>query len=135
MTKDFVICLRDVKNGRFDEEPHEPGDTTFLLVPSGNADPSPQDAVSKDKWESTLFSLLPNNTPGDILVFIHGYNNDQTIIMQRHRQLGEDLGAQGFTGIIVSFDWPSEDRTLAYLPDRRNARMTALQLYPIVLRF
>src|SRR5215831_10010180 len=128
--KDFVICLRDIKNGKFDEEPHEPGSTRFLLVPAGNADPSPADEVPQDKWEDAIFGLLPADptTPGDILVFIHGYNSDQTIIMQKHRQLKKDIRNLGFVGVVVSFDWPSEDKTLAYLADRRNARMTALQL-------
>jgi esterase/lipase superfamily enzyme len=48
----------------------------------------------------------------DILVFIHGYNNDQKIVMQRHRQLKKDLQAVGFKGAVMSFDWPSADSEL-----------------------
>ena len=69
------------------------------------------------------------STPaGDVLVFIHGYNNDQEIVMKRHRQLQADLWAEGFRGLVVSFDWPSHDATLNYLEDRWDASETAIEL-------
>jgi esterase/lipase superfamily enzyme len=65
---------------------------------------------------------------GDILIFIHGYNNSQDIVMKRHRQLKADLALAGWQGAVVSFDWPSADMTLNYLEDRHDAKQTALQL-------
>jgi hypothetical protein len=47
---------------------------------------------------------------GDVLVFIHGYNNGLDIIMQRQRQLAKDLEAEGWKGIVIGFDWPTETR-------------------------
>ena len=40
----------------------------------------------------------------------------------------DDLYAQGFKGVVVSFDWPSDDKTLAYLPDWHRAKATAFKL-------
>ena len=61
-------------------------------------------------------------------MFIHGYNNDQAIVMKRHRRLQADLWAEGFRGLVVSFDWPSADSTLNYLEDRWDAAQTAIEL-------
>jgi esterase/lipase superfamily enzyme len=65
---------------------------------------------------------------GDLLVFVHGYNNDQNIVMERHRRLRKDLQERGFKGAVVSFDWPSANSALNYLEDRSDAKQTALQL-------
>lgn len=40
----------------------------------------------------------------------------------------EDLLALGFKGVVVSFDWPSDDKTLAYLSDRHRAKDAAFRL-------
>jgi esterase/lipase superfamily enzyme len=71
---------------------------------------------------------MPNKQRGDILVFIHGYNNDQAVVMHRHRRLQMDLRSIGYKGAIVSFDWPSADMALNYLEDRHDAKQTALHL-------
>ena len=65
---------------------------------------------------------------GDILVFVHGYNNDQEIVLRRHKQIKKDLAELGYRGAVVSFDWPSDDRALNYLEDRSDANQTALKL-------
>jgi len=38
------------------------------------------------------------------------------------------LHREGVTGLVVSFDWPSNDKSLNYLEDRWNAASTAIQL-------
>ena len=49
-------------------------------------------------------------------------------VIQRHRRLKEDLMALGFKGVIASFDWPSDDKALAYVPDRHRAKESAFRL-------
>ncbi|HEY7531605.1 MAG TPA: alpha/beta hydrolase, partial [Nitrospiraceae bacterium] len=106
-----------------------------LQVPE-QALPSPSHAVTrKDAWvkrlrkESTWGKDSRTKLDrGDILIFIHGYNNSQSIVMKRHRQLKADLARAGWRGTVVSFDWPSADMTLNYLEDRHDAKQTALQL-------
>jgi esterase/lipase superfamily enzyme len=61
-------------------------------------------------------------------VFIHGYDNTPPIILQRQRILKIGLATAGFKGTVVSFDWPSGDVALSYLPDREKAKQTAWAL-------
>lgn len=65
---------------------------------------------------------------GDVLIFIHGYNNTIETVTKRQRYLQEDLAAEGFHGLVVSFDWPSADSTLNYLEDRWDAAAVATKL-------
>ena len=62
---------------------------------------------------------------GDVLAFIHGYNNSMADVLTRHRILKRDLSVHGFLGTVISFDWPCYDTALAYVPDREEAKPTA----------
>lgn len=137
MSDDFIMCARAVKGGKFISEP---GKSLYLQVPDTSAVPTPDHKINVGEWVKKLRNSAvwrssgndpdPNRAKdrGDILVFIHGYNNDQEIVMQRHRQLKNDLAAVGFKGTMMSFDWPSADSALNYLDDRHDAKITALQL-------
>jgi len=129
MAEDFVICVRDIKGKRFGSEP---GDTRFLLVPDDEKAPSPRDAIARKEWIARAQKAAgPAGRKagyGDLLVFIHGYNNDQEIVMERHRRLKADLEGLGYGGAVVSFDWPSANVALNYLEDRLDAKATALRL-------
>jgi esterase/lipase superfamily enzyme len=59
---------------------------------------------------------------------VHGYNNDIGVVLQRQRRLQADLRAEGWRGIVVAFDWPSDNKTLNYLEDRADAAAVASQL-------
>lgn len=131
MADDYVMCARAVDKNRFAAEPGP----TLLQVPEQEL-PAPKHAVpKKDAWvrrlrrESTWGKDSRTKADrGDILIFIHGYNNSQDVVMRRHRQLKADLAQAGWRGAVVSFDWPSADMTLNYLEDRHDAKQTALQL-------
>lgn len=122
---DYVICARDVKNKAFVAEP---GESRFLFVPTPDL-PKPSQAVKKKVFLDAVMQREGEEVKThDILVFIHGYNNEQEIVMQRHRLLASSLRAEGYAGQVVSFDWPSDDKALNYLEDRCDAKATALQL-------
>lgn len=132
MATDFVICTRDTKGNGFVPEP---GPTTFLKVKDTAPMPKPSDAAKVDPWLRELFKQAiwgkdsRTGAPrGDILVFVHGYNNGQDVVMRRQRRLKADLATAGFKGAVVSFDWPSANMTLNYLEDRHDAKTTALRL-------
>jgi esterase/lipase superfamily enzyme len=132
MADDFMICVRDVRSGKFIAEP---GETRFLRVPPGQ-NPSPAQAATrkedKRKWIDDVLAAAKGSqtsvNEGDLLVFIHGYNNTLETVMSRHRQLFANLQALGYQGMLVSFDWPSGDSALNYLEDRSDAKLTALKL-------
>jgi esterase/lipase superfamily enzyme len=128
---DYVICVRNLRKGKFGAEP---GPTRFLEIPTG-ALPDPDQQTTSRKWCDAVVEESKHGTPedplnqeGDILIFVHGYNNPQDIVMQRHRRLKTDLATAGFKGTVVSFDWPSDDRSINYVEDRSDAKQTAFSL-------
>lgn len=126
---DYVICARNVKGKKFGAEP---APSSYLFVPD-DAQPSPAHAQSsRDKWATRVLADarkgVPEDELGNILVFVHGYNNSQQTVIERHRRLRDDLSVGGFKGVVVSFDWPSGDKGLFYLEDLVDANKSAFQL-------
>ena len=131
---DLVVCARKVrragggKPARFEAEP---GPTKYLFVPPDQL-PTPEHQVPGARWfdeaMGRAMARSEDGKSGDILVFVHGYNNGFDDVMTRHRQLQADLGAVGFRGTVVTFGWPSDTSALNYLEDRSDARAVALQL-------
>lgn len=132
MSYKYILCARATRNGNFIPEP---GPSRYLKVPSGEL-PSPTHAIARSQWakelrEAATWGLDPrrdNQERGDLLVFVHGYNNDLQIISDRHEQLEKDLKGVGFKGAILTYCWPSDDRALNYLEDRHDAKKGAMQL-------
>src|SRR5262245_48245990 len=129
----FIICARDVdKKGRFAEEP---GPTTYLRVPLDARSYDTSHVVKNKKtWRLAVAAAADGvqdditDTTGDVLVFVHGYNNDMNAITWRTRTLQTTLAAQGWRGQVIAFDWPSDNSTLNYLEDRHDAAAVATQM-------
>ena len=121
---DFVMSARNVSGKTFDAEP---GTTRFLIVPDDNLPSPAHEAPNVDTWVKQVLAEGSRKRVGDILIFIHGYNNGPKEIMKRHRRLKADL-AGIFKCAVVSFDWPCEATALNYLEDRHDAKQTAMQL-------
>lgn len=128
MSERWVISVRRVRRGAFISEP---GKARFLKVPEGSL-PSPGQAMPRSQWVREVMRRASrgvnpqtNRPVGDILVFIHGYNNSQQTVMERHDKLDALLRDAGFQGMVVSFDWPSAASVLNYLEDRDDAKQTA----------
>lgn len=126
----FIICTRDVDSrGRFVAEP---GATRYLRVPQGirRYDPS-HEVKSRDRWRLAVRAAADgvedeiSGTTGDVLVFVHGYNNDMDAITWRTETLQNTLKQQGWRGLVIAFDWPSDNSTLNYLEDRSDAAEVA----------
>ena len=139
----FVISVRNVER-RKGKEPafgNEPGPTRYLEVPDGETPHPEKHKKPLSEWlkrvveraevgrrEETPGSPVGGYAFGDVIVFVHGYNNSTAAVMHRHNLLQKRLGEQGYEGAIVSFDWPSATTTLNYLEDRSDARTTADRL-------
>lgn len=127
---DYVICARNIKGGRFGSEP---APSTYLAI-DGDADPRPvkEQVDSSAAWAKKVIAAarvgVPKSQQGNILFFVHGFNNDQAVIMRRHRRLRDDLQAQQFRGVVVSYDWPSGNVGAFYLEDLVDANHSALNL-------
>ncbi|MBV9555138.1 MAG: alpha/beta hydrolase [Alphaproteobacteria bacterium] len=129
---DYIITLRPIPGSTV---PATSSGTTFLKL--DDADTSlltAARAMPQAAWVADIMAQVPRQTDatgvsrGDVLVFIHGYNNTADLVLQRHRLIKQNLAANGFAGTVVSFDWPSGDIALAYLPDREEAKKTAFAL-------
>lgn len=125
----WVMSVRAVKDEQFIAEP---GETRYLEVPDG-MDPLPAHAIPQAQWiaavqKAAAWKNDQGEQRGDLLFSIHGYNMSEKEVIERHRRLASGLQDCGFKGVVVSFDWPSDNKALAYLPDRHNAKVTALQL-------
>lgn len=129
---DYVICARNIKSdNKFGSEPAD--ESTYLMLGEDAAtQPKPEQKRSPDVWAKKVIAEarrgLKKEEYGNILVFVHGYNNSQATVMQRHRRLRDDLRAAAFKGIVVSFDWPSGDIGAFYLEDLVDANNSAFRL-------
>lgn len=128
----FILCTRDIdRSGRFVAEP---GASTYLRVAQAARTYAPSDSLSKERWTKAVIAAADGEedeitgSTGDILFFVHGYNNDIATVLWRTRTLQRTLGAQGWRGLVVGFDWPSDNSTLNYLEDRYDASQVAQRL-------
>jgi esterase/lipase superfamily enzyme len=143
MSADLVVCVRNVTRDRRGRKVYgsEPGPTHYLGLTTGaDSLPDPEDATQRmtaTEWASAAIDASgrrepteqdPDGHPGDILVFVHGYNNSQADVMQRHRMLRQTLAQASYAGAVVTFDWPSANKPLNYLEDRDDAEATAKRL-------
>lgn len=127
----YTISARDIdKKGEFGTEP---GAIRYLKSPQKEL-PKPAHKIDDEIWMKEVRDLADGQADGkvsdggDVLIFIHGYNNDPKVIRDRQLQLAKDLGAEQWRGVVVSFDWPSDNSTLNYLEDRKDAARVAQQL-------
>ena len=126
---DYVLSVRAVRSGAFVADV---GPSKFLVVPADQS-PAPAQAITQAAWYKAVRAAAVwqndrGEARGDVLFVVHGYNVSVDEAIARHRRLKGDLLALGFKGVVVSFDWPSDDNALAYLPDRHRAKETAFRL-------
>lgn len=128
----YLICARKIKKKEFIGEP---GKIRYLEVQQNARSYGPSDAIKESIWFERVQNLAdgdPNpistSPTGDVLFFVHGYNNDIKTVLWRQKQLQKDLKAEGWKGVVVGFDWPSEDSTLNYIEDRADAAAVASKL-------
>jgi esterase/lipase superfamily enzyme len=128
---DYIFCSRNTAQGKFGTSS---GPTKFLEVPSAATDLSPAMAIPRRAWFDKVVAIAetnrtPQNLPvGDVLIYIHGFNVSQSLVLARHRAIRAGLDANGYKGAVVSYDWPSAETALNYLNDRTDAKLTALRL-------
>ena len=128
---DFVFVARNVSNGQFG---NQPGQSRFLAVPDDADAPTPAHNVTRKSWfDRVIHDAETGRAPtgevlGDILIYIHGFNNSSRDMLERQRLIRRGLQDNGFKGVVVAFDWPSADTAAAYLLDREKALDTARRL-------
>lgn len=135
----FWISVRNVMQGEFVDEPGAIGTTRYISCPD-EKDPTPKDAIPRTKWVQAVLDNFPpdpakdNKRSGDIVFFVHGYNNTVKAVAARQRLLMKGLRSNSFPCVVISFDWPSGDTPLGYLEDRHDAKQTAMRLVQDAIR-
>lgn len=136
MLEDAILTARNVaKDGKFGGDAAK---SRFLMVPPSARDPLSAHEVDRKTWFETLRDSFITDgdgvRTGQLLVYVHGYNNTPQDVLRRHRSLSKELRRYGWKGIVLSFDWPTEGSTLAYLEDRREAQGVASRLVDDLIR-
>lgn len=117
----YIICTRNVRNNTFRSEP---GKTNYLILPDEETKATPDHSVSAKQF---LTAIVAEQVV-DVTIFVHGTDYTATDLVSRHKQIKAGLKQAGYTGELISFDWPSNGMPLAYLDDRHDAKKTAMEL-------
>lgn len=118
----YMITLRTPDDG------DDPGPARYVKLGDAAAPDTDMDVA---RWQAEIIARFPREVPGsatrtgDIVVFVHGFNEDYRSARSAHLDYEQKLAAAGFTGVLISFDWPSAGLTFAYLSDRAHARLAA----------
>jgi hypothetical protein len=99
-------------------------------------DPAGPDAeFAQNDWTARVLAGFPAVAPigddgvkvrtGDILFLVHGFNVSHDAARAFHVQCAAGLQKAGWSGQVISYDWPSDGLVFAYLPDRADARAAA----------
>jgi pimeloyl-ACP methyl ester carboxylesterase len=133
----FWVSVRDVKNNQFTDEASRLGATRYLHIPD-RVKPSPSHAIRLKDWLAKLMATFPKDArgrqTGDLVVFVHGYNNTVDYVAARQKLIAAGLKKTGFNCTVMSFDWPSGNTALGYLEDRHDAKITAMRLVNDAIR-
>lgn len=123
----FIICARNIKRkGTRKEFGDEPGPINYLVVPDDATDFHPHDKSANEKqW---LTKLLAGRDLQDVLIYVHGYNMDRDVTLERHKILKKGLADKGWKGELITFAWPSEKHTALYWEDRLDALKVCTEL-------
>jgi Alpha/beta hydrolase of unknown function (DUF900) len=129
----YWISLRKISGGVFIDDIDLKA-AHYLRVPDGEG-PLPKHQIPQAQWVREIIGLFapdpqdPAKGPtGDILFFVHGYNDSIAEVDQRHELVQSGLTTNGFPCCVISFDWPCGTTALGYLQDRDHARLTSVRL-------
>ena len=129
----YWISLRKISGGAFVDD-IDLGPARYLRIPDGEV-PQPRHQIPAAQWLKEIIATfapdpldLAKGPTGDILFFVHGYNNSIEDVDQRHELVQSGLTTNGFPCRVISFDWPSGTTALGYLQDRDHARITSVRL-------
>lgn len=107
------------------------GNARFLAIPPGVRQPVRQYELPLSQWVAQVQEAAgaTEEDNGHIVIFVHGFNTEEFEMLECHRKIRAGLEAQGFTGVVISFDWPSDGSVLGYNSDRADARRSADKLF------
>ncbi|MGV3550034.1 alpha/beta hydrolase [Rhizobium sp.] len=129
MAFDYIITARKLASGQFTAEP---GPLKFIKVPRNAVIYDETHVIARTAWVEEVVALadgddnpLSISPLGDLLFYVHGYNNTIEAVLARQRTLSANMRAELWRGLVVSFDWPSNNQLLGYFEDRDDGAEVA----------
>lgn len=101
--------------------------TRYVRVQASGGGSHSGGIISRDDW---LDLVIAGAQSREVLIYVHGFNTDQAGMLSRLGKVEGGLRANGFTGAVVAFDWPSRGDVNFYDSDRTNAKAVAPFLVP-----
>jgi hypothetical protein len=127
----FMITVRAIDGSNFGGAL---GQIRYLIVPDG-VTPAPAHEVAMPAWIAAVMTTFqppaaPTQACGDALFVVHGFNANIAAVAALHDSIGAGLAGPGgsYAPTLISFDWPSDGKPYAYLPDLDVAAKTAIDL-------
>jgi len=150
-TKYWLITNRNVKADDFGKDRAANGNTfwTAESVDSAGRDlqtfatwkrTAPKqfrDALTEAARDDRLFPTIAapedQEQQSHVTLFIHGYNNSWQSAVERYQKICKNLfSGPKSLGICILYAWPSNGWPQDYLPDRADARESALDLADVL---
>ena len=131
----YLVSLRKEAEGSTDGKPGpELGATTYISFEDTAEDYRliGDDVVADgEEWAGLVKEAAGG---GPVIVFIHGYNNSSSHVVETQLSLTHQLAAPTAFGddpfCLVSFDWPTYHAGTTYHKDHQNAVSSAPRLLP-----
>jgi hypothetical protein len=82
--------------------------------------------TNRDDWINTIRGDMEG---GDVLVFVHGFNTTQDLMLRRLRKVKAALRANGYKGAVVAYSWPNHENWRKYHADKARVPLFARALY------
>ena len=125
----FIVTVRSVSGDTFG------GDlgsrVRYLVVPNGQS-PLPSQEIGFKAWAKQVMATFSPNPQGatqrDLLLYVHGFNEDIAAVAGAHGEIATGLASNNFECTTISFDWPSQGIPFAYLEDASQAKISAVDL-------
>ena len=118
---DYILSVRNIlDNNTFGVELGAP---TYLQIPSDESKPLPShhtmDGIKS--WMDVVTEDVNRSYDGNIVIFVHGFNNSSEQSLNRQRIIEAGLHNAGYNCKVIGFDWPSAESVVGYLYDREEA--------------
>lgn len=118
----YAMTARSLVAGSFTTNP---GVTRYLKADRTSTGQWSVQVMELATWVAEVLAAAGGN---GVLLHVHGFNLEQQETFARHALIADGLKQQGFGGVVVSFDWPTNGVLFDYKSDRADAHTVAPQL-------
>lgn len=101
--------------------------TSYVSLGTSDGKVSKGGLLTATDWAKAVKKAAKN---GHVVIYVHGFNTKQAMMLTRQTLLEDGLNGQGFEAAVVAFDWPSDGVTSisAYKRDRKDAALSAVPM-------